>query len=231
MAAQRVAHPLIADGSIDVVVSNCVLNLVLPERKRRLFAELFRVLRKGGRAVISDIVCDEDVPAQLQADPELWSGCISGAFREDLFLEAFEQAGFHGIEVLERGEQPWRVVAGIEFRSVTVQAFKGKQGACLEQGHAVLYKGPWKAVEDDDGHVYRRGQRMAVCGKTYRLMTSAPYAGQMLGIEPRVPIPEERARPFACDGSRVRPARETKGADYAETNGDGAACCEPGTCC
>lgn len=54
-----------------------------------------------------------------QRDPELWSGYISGALTADGFLEAFERAGFYGIRVLERQEAPWRVVGGIEFRSVT----------------------------------------------------------------------------------------------------------------
>ena len=58
----RVKHPLVASDSVDVVVSNCVLNLVEPKAKRQLFEEIFRVLRKGGRAVISDIVSDEEVP-------------------------------------------------------------------------------------------------------------------------------------------------------------------------
>lgn len=67
----RREDPLIPDESIDCVISNCVLNLVRPDDKPKLFAEVFRVLKRGGRAVISDIVSDEDVPAELQADPEL----------------------------------------------------------------------------------------------------------------------------------------------------------------
>jgi arsenite methyltransferase len=122
--------PLIDSASIDVVVSNCVLNLVRHEDRRRLFEGIHRVLRADGRAVISDIVSDRQVPADLQSDPELWSGCISGAFREDRFLDAFGEAGFHGRRVLRRDEQPWRVVGGIEFRSVTVIAFKGEQRGC-----------------------------------------------------------------------------------------------------
>lgn len=123
--------PLIADDSIDVILSNCVLNLVKPEDKEQMFQEMFRVLKRGGRVAISDIVADEDVPEHLQNDPDLWSGCISGAFREDLFLEAFERAGFYGMEIVKRDEKPWRVVEGIEFRSVTITAFKGKQGSVL----------------------------------------------------------------------------------------------------
>ena len=129
-AAQRREHPLIASSSIDVIVSNCVLNLVRPEDKHELFDEMYRVLRNGGRAVISDIVCDKEVPERMRTDPELWSGCISGAFREDRFLEAFERAGFHGMKILRRGAEPWQTIEGIEFRSITVQAFRGQVAGC-----------------------------------------------------------------------------------------------------
>ena len=128
MAEQRAQRPLIADGCVDVVVSNCVLNLVQDSDKRQLFGEIFRVLRQGGRTVISDIVADEPVPAHLKADPELWSGCVSGAMQEKEFIEAFEEAGFSGIAALGRDEQPWRTVEGIAFRSMTVVAYKGEPG-------------------------------------------------------------------------------------------------------
>lgn len=121
---QRRTAPMIADRSIDVVVSNCVLNLVQPSHRRQLFAELFRVLKPGGRAVISDIVSDRPVPDRLQQDPTLWSGCISGAFVEAEFLAAFAAAGFGPVELLERQRDPWQVVEGIEFRSATVRALK-----------------------------------------------------------------------------------------------------------
>ena len=115
---------LIADNSIDVVVSNCVLNLVKPQDKETLFREIFRVLKAGGRAVISDIVSNTDLPESILNDPELWSGCIAGAFREDLFGGLFENAGFENIEVLKRQEKPWKVIQTIEFRSVTIRAYK-----------------------------------------------------------------------------------------------------------
>ena len=126
-AALRIKHPLVPTESVDVVVSNCVLNLVEPGDKRQLFQEIFRVLRNGGRAVISDIVSDQDVPRAMQQDPTLWSGCISGALREDRFLKAFEAAGFHDIRLLKRDAQPWQTVAAIEFRSDTVEASKGME--------------------------------------------------------------------------------------------------------
>lgn len=117
-------QPLVPSASIDVVVSNCVLNLVDADAKQQLFAELFRVVKSGGRAVISDIVSDRPVPESLQRDPELWSGCISGALTVDDFVSRFRKAGFGEVEVLERGAEPWRIVEGIEFWSVTVQAKK-----------------------------------------------------------------------------------------------------------
>ncbi len=129
-ARLRREEPLVRSESIDVVMSSCVLNLVRPDDKQRLFEELYRVLGTGGRAVISDIVSDADVPAAMQNDPELWSGCISGAYREDRFLDAFTEAGFGSVSLAERGAEPWRVVEGIEFRSVTVIAVKGEAGCC-----------------------------------------------------------------------------------------------------
>ena len=120
----RQSNPMIADDSVDVVVSNCVLNLVGSAEKPQLFQELHRVLKPGGRAVISDIVAGDDVPKALQDDPELWSGCISGALREDRFLRAFGDAGFDPVRILKREEQVWQEVGGIEFRSMTVEAVK-----------------------------------------------------------------------------------------------------------
>lgn len=117
-------RPMIADGSIDVVLSNCVLNLVAESDRRQLFAEVFRVLKPGGRAAISDIVSDQPVPERLKHDPELWSGCISGAYEESAFLNAFTAAGFVTAELVARQDEPWTVLAGIEFRSVTVRAYK-----------------------------------------------------------------------------------------------------------
>ncbi len=229
------ADPLVTSDSIDVVISSCVLNLVRSREKNALFSEIFRVLRRGGRAVISDIVSDEEVPECLQSDPELWSGCISGALRQERFLGAFEQAGFYGITLLERQIEPWRTVEGIEFRSVTVAAWKGKQGDCLDRKQAVIYRGPFRQVEDDDGHRLRRGVPIAVCAKTFELYRREPYREHFYPVPPLTAIPIEDAPPFPCShGMRRRDPRETKGAEYNSTT-EAAACCEgegkSGGCC
>lgn len=219
------AAPLVADASVDIVLSNCVLNLVRPEDRTRLFAEMHRVLRRGGRVAISDIVSDEEVPERLRGDPDLWAGCISGAYQERAFLSAFEEAGFYGIRVDKRDPAPWRTVEGIEFRSVTVTAYKGKEGPCLERRQAVVYKGPWREVRDDDGHLLERGVPTAVCDKTFRIYTSEPYGDDVYPVPPRTEVPLEEAAPFDCARERARDPRETKGADYRATTEATAACC------
>jgi arsenite methyltransferase len=226
----RCKYPLIASESIDVVVSNCVLNLVEPKSKRTLFEEIFRVLRKGGRAVISDIVSDEDIPEELQNDPGLWSGCISGALTEEKFVAAFEDAGFYGIRILKRDTEPWRTVQGLEFRSITIEAFKGKQGECFERNQAVIYRGPFKEVLDDDNHRMERGKRYAVCDKTYNLYRKAPYEEFFEFVDPLVDVPLAQAKPFDCSRTSLRHPKETKGQDYDATTEANSKCCDGGSC-
>jgi len=217
-ARLRSECPAVPDASVDVVVSNCVLNLVRAHEKRQLFSEIFRVLKPGGRAVISDIVCDEDPTDRIKNDPGLWSGCIAGAIREDRFPEMFIDAGLYGCEIIERNSEPWQTIDGVEFRSVTIRAFKGKQGPCLERNQAVIYRGPWRSVTDDDGHTFHRGRRIAVCDKTYRLMTRSegPYDRELIPVPPRLEVPLASAALFQCNGSTTRHPQVTKGTDYRE---------------
>ncbi len=227
-ARLRANAPMIPDGSVDIVVSNCVLNLVREEDKQQLVEEIYRVLDKGGRIAISDIVSDEIVPDELKADPELWSGCISGAFYEQDLLRKLEDVGFYGIEIDKWEDEPFAVVEGIEFRSVTITARKGKEGPCLEANEAVIYRGPWKEVVDDDGHTLKRGERTAVCAKTYAIYTQAPYRDEFIAIPPRVRIPEDERGEFDCGRDQVRVPRETKGQDYRltrEPGEGGSSCC------
>jgi len=231
--ALRLNTPLIEDNSVDVVVSNCVLNLVKEDDRRQLFAEIFRVLKVGGRAAISDIVSDEEAPEHLKNNPELWSGCISGAFTETGFLQAFEAAGFYGMEIVKRDDKPWQTIEGIEFRSMTIVAQKGKQGPCFECNQSVIYKGPWKAVIDDDGHTLYRGERMSVCDKTFRLYTrpESPYASDLISVEPYNDIPLETAKSFNCTKNARRHPKETKGHDYQVTELSEGSGCGPDGCC
>lgn len=231
MEEQRQTHPMIGNDSIDVVVSNCVLNLVNPQSRQQLFAELFRVLKPGGRAVISDIVSDEPVPDHLQNDPTLWSGCISGAFMEHEFLQAFADAGFYGIEIVGRQQEAWAIVEGIEFRSMTLQAYKGNVGPCLDLQQAVLYNGPWKSVTDDDGYVLRRGERLSVCGRSYKIYSRDPYQDQVTLIPPTKSVPEAEAGHLDCHNRQVRDPRVTKGNASSATVLPQRDCCGPESDC
>ncbi len=228
-AELRIKQPLIPDSSVDVVVSNCVLNLVSVSAREQLFREIFRVLRPGGRAVISDIVGDADIPQELQDDPHLWSGCISGAYREDLFLKAFEDAGFQAIRCLNLDAKPWQTVKGFEFRSMTLEAVKPPEGPCLEQHQAVIYKGPFKKVLDDEGHPMERGKRYAVCGRTYEFYR-AHYPDQFEFVDPLTEVPVGEATDFDCTITRLRYPEETKGTDYHATT-DASDCCSGTSCC
>ena len=147
-------------------------------------------------------------------------------------MEAFEDAGFYGVRVLKLDRDPWRTVKGFEFRSMTVEAFKGKEGPCVERNQAVIYRGPFKKVLDDDGHAMIRGMRYAVCDKTFRLYQASPYREHFEFVEPLNPVPLEEARPFDCSVTRLRHPRETKGQDYDATTA-ASVCCGPdgSSCC
>jgi ubiquinone/menaquinone biosynthesis C-methylase UbiE len=227
----RREQPLIADESVDVVVSSCVLNLVRAEDKKQLFTEIYRVLKRGGRVAISDIVSDEPVPDHLARDPNLWSACVSGAFQEEEFLRAFEEAKFHGVQIEDFNSKPYQTVEGIEFRAITVTAYKGKEGPCIERNQTVIYRGPWKQVVDDDGHTLERGVRMAVCDKTFGLYSRAPYSGQFILVPPRDEVAMDNAGLFDCARDHKRHPRETKGVEFKITQLSGGACGPNSNCC
>ena len=229
----REQRPMIPDNSVDCVVSNCVLNLVKPSDRQQLFEEIFRVLKPGGRAAISDIVSDEDVPTDMQNDPELWSGCISGAWREDRFVDEFVGIGFEGAKIDKRQEEPWQTVNGIEFRSVTILAFKPFSDVCLERNQAVIYRGPFSQVADDDGHIYVRGERTAVCEKTFQMLSEQTFGESFYMIEPVNEVPRESATLFDCSRDQLRDPRESKGQDYNLTQLGSSDCCggSDSSCC
>jgi SAM-dependent methyltransferase len=231
MRSLRHKQPMIASESVDCVISNCVLNLVNPEDRKQLFREIYRVLKSGGRAAISDIVCDEDVPAEMQGNGQLWSGCISGAWREDRFLAEFSEAGFYGVTIDNYQAEPWQVIGGLEFRSATIMAYKGHEGPGWERNQAVIYQGPFEHVKDDDGHIYKRGQRVAVCEKTFNILMREPYAGMFVPIEPLHQVPADEATPCDCSRTQLRTPRETKGLDYHETRIRDAGVCDSNSGC
>ena len=88
----------LASHSIDVIISNCVINL--SSDKDRVLAEAFRVLKPGGRLAVSDVVVRGDVPAEIRHSVELWMGCVAGALEESAYRDKLGKAGFHDIEIV-----------------------------------------------------------------------------------------------------------------------------------
>jgi len=112
------ALPL-ASGSVNAVISNCVVNLS-PE-KLKVFAEIRRVLKPGGRMVVSDIVSRTALPPEIRFNPRLKGECIAGAMTASKLLGTLRKLGFGGVEVLSKNE--WRTVDEIGFDTVTVRAY------------------------------------------------------------------------------------------------------------
>ena len=192
------------DAIADVVTSNCVINLS-PD-KPRVFREIWRVLKDHGRLVVADIVSEKEVPPKMRADGQLWGECISGALREEAFLAGVEKAGFYGVSVLKKTF--WREVEGCKFYSVTVRGYKfEKKAGCQFIGQYAIYLGPQKAVIDEEGHLFPRGEAVEVCTDTAAKLSHAPYAGSFSIVDGPNGLRDVTADP------------------------DGDACCEPGSGC
>ena len=179
---QRSDNPLIPDQSVDLVISNCVLNLVDDHEKQHMIREIFRVLKPGRRVAIADIVSDQPIPENLKKDPGLWSGCISGAFREDEFLNEFTAAGFGAVSYDKWDAEPWQVIEGIEFRSVTLTAVKPETGNNRMSDRCLIYRGPFAAVVDDHGQTYVRGQRVNISEATCELLVNPAFNNAFIDL-------------------------------------------------
>ena len=110
-----IEHIPLPDSSVDVVISNCVINLA--SDKRRVLQEAFRVLRPGGRFAVSDVVVRGEVPAEIRRSVELWVGCVAGALGEDEYRAHLTAAGFSDVSV-----EPWRVYRVEEARDLLTSA-------------------------------------------------------------------------------------------------------------
>ncbi len=168
------------DRSVDVVTSNCVINLS-PD-KARVFSEIWRILKDNGRVVIADIVSEGAVAPHLKTNPGLWGECTVGALTAEGFVGALETAGFYGIEILRKTF--WKSIEGHPFFSMTVRAFKfEKTAGCLIRGQRAVYLGPGKAFLDEEGHTFPRGLEVAICTDTAEKLSRAPYAGSFRVLE------------------------------------------------
>lgn len=186
----------IADHSIDLVVSNCVLNLS-PD-KPRLFAEIFRVLKPGGELYFSDVFADRRIPRALTEDPVLLGECLGGAIYLEDFRRLLAQVGCADARVIASG--PLAVnnrelearTGNIRFFSNTVRAFKlPLEDRCEDYGQVATYLGSIAECPHyfdlDDHHHFVSGKPMLVCGNTADMLRGSRYAAhfQVMGEKTR----------------------------------------------
>ena len=165
----------VEDKTADLIISNCVINL--SPNKAKVFAEMYRILKDGGRFSISDIVADRSIPNYLIHDKEKWGDCLSGALPLSEYWSGLREAGFRGIHQVT--VVPWRVIDGIHFLSITLTGYKLASQPVSSRTYATL-KGPFSYVKDELGHTYRRGIPEALDELTATLLHSGPYAGYFI---------------------------------------------------
>ena len=140
----------VSDESVDTVISNCVMNLSV--NKRKAYGEIFRILRPGGRLVISDVVCETEPHPSIRNNETLKGECIAGALTESRLIAILEWAGFTAITFIKRF--PYRNVSGHDFFSLTYQAVKPRPGAVIR----AMYRGPLSSITSPSNTVLLRGQ-------------------------------------------------------------------------
>jgi hypothetical protein len=131
----------------------------LSQNKRRVFQEILRILKPGGRLVISDVVAETEPPLFIRADHQLTGECIGGAMVQDYLFAMLREIGFVGARIVKRF--PYRTVQSHAFYSCTFAAARSLQGE-KEETAEVIYGGPFRAVISDQGSVLSRGARMKV---------------------------------------------------------------------
>ena len=212
----------IKDDSIDVVISNCVLNL--SPRKEEVFAEIFRVLKPGGELYFADVFAGRRVPAHLQDDPVLHGECLAGAMYTEDFRRLMQKVGCADYRTMssrkiELGNPEIEAQIGmVDFYSVTVRAFKlaNLEDICEDYGQVAVYQG---SVPDhphffdlDDHHRFITGKPMLVCGNTAAMVQDTRF-GQHFRVDGDRSV---HYGPFDC-----APAAGREESD----NDSGGACC------
>ncbi len=113
------------DNSVDVVISNCVINHA--KNKENVYKEIFRVLKPGGRFVVSDIIAEKELPDDVKNDPEAWAQCYGGAIPKEEYFTSIAAANFNEIEILEESEPYEKGKENVLVRSITIKGYKNKE--------------------------------------------------------------------------------------------------------
>ena len=174
----------IDDNSVDLVVSNCVLNLSTD--KEATYREIFRVLKPGGELFIADVFADRRVPETLRQDPVLYGECLSGAMYTEDFRRLLLRLGINDYRLLSsrrltiNNAEIEEKVGNIGFYSLTVRAFKlDIEDKCEDHGQVATYLGTIPGQPNqfvlDDHHTFETGRPMLVCGNTAAMVADTRY--------------------------------------------------------
>ena len=163
------------DESIDVAAQNCLFNIFTRSDLELALTEMYRVLKPHGRLVLSDPVCQQEMPENLKQDEKLRALCLSGAIPLQDYIKMITDVGFGTVEI--RAKRPYRILDPAHYNtdklliieSVEVCAIKDPMpddGPCVFTGKTAIYYGGKEYFDDKKGHVLMQNQPMAVCDKT-----------------------------------------------------------------
>lgn len=212
---EHLAAAGIGDASVDVVISNCVLNLA--SDKARVLAEVFRALKPGGELYFSDVFADRRIPDALLQDPVLRGECLSGALYLEDFRRLLLDLGCADFRIVARSPVPLldadieAVIGHVRFESITVRAFKlDLEDRCEDYGQVATYRGTMPhhphAFVLDDHHRFETGRPMLVCGNTADMLAETRYGehftvsarGAHFGLFECAPTPALSASAACC---------------------------------
>lgn len=165
----------VEDETIDVAAQNCLFNIFENEELEIALKEMYRVLKPRGRLVLSDPVCETQMPENLKNDEKLRALCLSGALPLKEYINKITSLGFGTVEI--RAKRPYRILDPkhydtdklIYIESVEICAIKDpmpKDGPCVFTGKTAIYFGSEEYFDDKKGHILLQNQPLAVCDKT-----------------------------------------------------------------
>ena len=163
------------DNQIDVAAQNCLFNIFREADLKQALGEMYRVLKPHGRLILSDPICDDEMPDSLRNDEKLRALCLSGALPLEQYVGLMTEAGFGTIEI--RARRPYRILDPRSYNtdrriiteSVEIAAIKDPMpddGPCIFTGRHAIYIGADEFFDDGKGHTLLHNQPLAVCDKT-----------------------------------------------------------------
>ncbi|OIR01348.1 demethylmenaquinone methyltransferase [mine drainage metagenome] len=168
-------HLPIENNSVDIAAQNCLFNIFKHDDLKKALQEMYRVLKPRGRLVLSDPICEQQIPDNLREDEKLRALCLSGSLPLKEYIKLITDIGFGTVEI--RAKRAYRILDPVNYdtdelifiESVEVCAIKDPMpvdGPCVFTGKTAIYYGTSKFFDDEKGHVLMPNQPLAVCDKT-----------------------------------------------------------------